>query len=116
LPPNVRTWQVRPLIAVCLDQRVVEKEAETDRKRATIEAEKNAAVSRIRMEQELLERESKRKMSEIEDTAYLSRQKALADAEVRACLLSFLVALIRALTHGVVLPPDQGGRGERGHA
>jgi regulator of protease activity HflC (stomatin/prohibitin superfamily) len=62
-------------------QRVVEKEAETDRKRATIEAEKNAAVSRIRMEQELLERESKRKMSEIEDTAYLSRQKALADAE-----------------------------------
>lgn len=79
----------QPADLQCSDQRVVEKEAETDRKRATIEAEKNAAVSRIRMEQELLERESKRKMSEIEDAAYLSRQKALADAEVRAaCLMS----------------------------
>jgi len=62
-------------------QKVVEKEAETERKKATIEAEKNAAVSKIRMEQEVTERESKKRMSMIEDEMYLSRQKALTDAE-----------------------------------
>jgi len=63
-------------------QKVAEKEAETERKKATIEAEKHAAVSKIRMEQEILERESRRTMTAIEDEAYLHHQRALTDAEL----------------------------------
>jgi regulator of protease activity HflC (stomatin/prohibitin superfamily) len=39
-------------------QKVVEKEAETDRKKAKIEAEKVAEVSKIRMEQQIAEKEA----------------------------------------------------------
>jgi ectoine hydroxylase-related dioxygenase (phytanoyl-CoA dioxygenase family) len=39
-------------------QKVVMKEAETDRKKATIEAEKVAEVSKIRMEQQIAEKEA----------------------------------------------------------
>ena len=45
---------------------MVEREAETERKKARIEAEKNAEVSRINMEKEIQEKESKRKIAEIE--------------------------------------------------
>jgi len=62
-------------------QKVAEKEAETERKKATIEAQKNAEVSAIRMEQELNEKESKRKQASIEDETYLHRQKSLTDAD-----------------------------------
>jgi len=62
-------------------QKVAEKEAETDRKKATIEAQKHAQVSTIKMEQELNEKESKRKQATIEDETYLHRQKALSDAD-----------------------------------
>jgi hypothetical protein len=39
-------------------QKVVMKEAETDRKKATIEAEKVAEVSKIRMQQQIAEKEA----------------------------------------------------------
>ncbi|KAL3876876.1 hypothetical protein ACJMK2_034658 [Sinanodonta woodiana] len=68
------------LIAV-QKQKVVEKEAETERKRAIIEAEKLAEVSKINWEQKLMEKESQRKMSEIEDQTHLAREKAKSDAE-----------------------------------
>lgn len=62
-------------------QKVVEKEAETERKRAIIEAEKAAAVSKIQWEQRIMEKESEKKINEIEDLTHLAREKAKADAE-----------------------------------
>jgi regulator of protease activity HflC (stomatin/prohibitin superfamily) len=62
-------------------QKVVEKEAETDRKKAKIEAEKVAEVSKIRMEQQIAEKEAQRKMAQIEDETHLAHVKSLADAE-----------------------------------
>lgn len=61
-------------------QRVSEKEAETQKKVAISEAEKNAHVSKIQMEQKLMEKESARKQEEIANVMYLAREKSLADA------------------------------------
>jgi regulator of protease activity HflC (stomatin/prohibitin superfamily) len=62
-------------------QKVVEKEAETERKRAIIEAEKVALVAKIQWDQKIMEKESEKKMAEIEDLTHLGREKARADAE-----------------------------------
>jgi regulator of protease activity HflC (stomatin/prohibitin superfamily) len=62
-------------------QKVVEKEAETERKRAIIEAEKVALVAKIQWDQKIMEKESEKKMAEIEDQTHLGREKAKADAE-----------------------------------
>ncbi|KAI6646196.1 Erlin-1-like [Oopsacas minuta] len=62
-------------------QKVIEKEAETERKRAIIEAEKQAQVARIQLEQKILEKDSLRKMSEIEDMTHVAKEKAIADAK-----------------------------------
>lgn len=61
-------------------QKVAEKEAETQKKMAISEAEKNANVSRIIMQQKLTERESTKRMQQIENEIYLAREKSLADA------------------------------------
>ncbi|KAJ4710744.1 erlin-2-B [Melia azedarach] len=62
-------------------QKVVEKEAETNKKMAISEAEKNSNVSRILMEQKLMEKDSARKQEEIDNQMYLARQKSQADAD-----------------------------------
>ncbi|MFS8033000.1 putative Band 7 domain-containing protein [Helianthus anomalus] len=62
-------------------QRVAEKEAETQKKIAITEAEKNAYVSKIVMEQKLMEKDSLRMQEEIENTMYIAREKSLADAK-----------------------------------
>merc|ERR1719495_1264162 len=62
-------------------QKVIEKDAETDRKKAVIEAEKEAQVAKIRYEQNILEKESNQKIAEIEDSIHLAREKAKSDAE-----------------------------------
>ncbi|PIN11124.1 Prohibitin-related membrane protease subunit [Handroanthus impetiginosus] len=61
-------------------QRVAEKEAETQKKIAISEAEKNAHVSKIQMEQKLMEKDSARRQEEISNAMYLAREKSLADA------------------------------------
>lgn len=61
-------------------QRVAEKEAETQKKIAISEAEKHAHVSKIQMEQKLMEKDSARKQEEISNAMYLAREKSLADA------------------------------------
>uniref|UniRef100_A0A6Q2WRL4 ER lipid raft associated 2 n=1 Tax=Esox lucius TaxID=8010 RepID=A0A6Q2WRL4_ESOLU len=63
-------------------QKVVEKEAETERKRAVIEAEKVAQVAEIKFSQKVMEKETEKKISEIEDTAFLAKMRARADAEL----------------------------------
>jgi len=62
-------------------QRVVEKEAETERLRAIIEAEKFAQVSRIHWQMKITEKESELNISHIEDSARTSRIKSESDAE-----------------------------------
>ena len=62
-------------------QKVVEKEAETDRKKAVIEAEKLAEVAKIEWVQKIMQKESAQKISAIEDETHLAREKALADAD-----------------------------------
>lgn len=54
------------LLIVGEHQKVVEKDAETERKKAVIEAEKEAQVAKIHYEQKVMEKESIKKMSIIE--------------------------------------------------
>ncbi|XP_021657664.2 uncharacterized protein LOC110647927 [Hevea brasiliensis] len=61
-------------------QKVIEKEAETTKKMAISEAEKNANVSKILMEQKLMEKDSARRQQEIENQMYMAQEKSLADA------------------------------------
>ncbi|EDV21690.1 Erlin-2-B [Trichoplax sp. H2] len=65
-------------------QKVVEKEAETERKRAVIEAEKQAQVAKIQFDQKIMEKQSLKKMAQIEDEGNVARLKVTADAEYYA--------------------------------
>jgi len=65
-------------------QKVVEKNAETDRKVAIIKAEQAAQVAKISYSQKIAEKESQQRISEIEDLTHLAKQKAIADAEFYA--------------------------------
>uniref|UniRef100_A0A8C6NPB4 Erlin-1 n=1 Tax=Nothobranchius furzeri TaxID=105023 RepID=A0A8C6NPB4_NOTFU len=69
------------LLITAQTQKVVEKEAETERKKAIIEAQKVAQVAEIHFKQKVMEKETEKKISEIEDAAFLAREKAKADAE-----------------------------------
>uniref|UniRef100_A0A8D0G7J6 Erlin-1 n=1 Tax=Sphenodon punctatus TaxID=8508 RepID=A0A8D0G7J6_SPHPU len=72
------------LLIIVQKQRVVEKEAETEWKKALIEAEKTAQVAKIQYQQKVMEKETEKRISEIEDAAFLAREKAKADAEYYA--------------------------------
>eukprot|EP00455_Lapot_gusevi_P013290 TRINITY_DN16445_c0_g2_i1.p2 TRINITY_DN16445_c0_g2~~TRINITY_DN16445_c0_g2_i1.p2 ORF type:complete len:340 (-),score=91.14 TRINITY_DN16445_c0_g2_i1:1102-2121(-) len=61
-------------------QKVVEKEAETERLKATIEATKTADVSKINMDRELLVKKARQKIELIEDQMHLDRQKKRAES------------------------------------
>ena len=52
-------------------QKVVEKEAETERKKAIIEAEKDSHVAKILYEKMIVEKESMQKMAKIQDEMHL---------------------------------------------
>jgi len=67
------------LIAV-ESQKVAEKEAETDRKRATIEAQKHADVAKINMEKELMQETTKKTISAVQDETHLAKERAWTDA------------------------------------
>jgi len=69
------------LLIATQKQKVIEKEAETERKRAIIDAEKKSEVAGIQHKQHIAEKEALRTMSAIEDSQYLAKQKASADAE-----------------------------------
>merc|ERR1719260_539153 len=62
-------------------QKVIEKDAETERKKAVIEAEKEAQVAKIKYEQNILEKESMQKMETINDEVHLAKEKSKTDAE-----------------------------------
>ncbi|XP_066486657.1 erlin-1-like isoform X1 [Tiliqua scincoides] len=69
------------LLIATQKQRVVEKEAETERRKAIIEAEKSAQVAKIWYQQKIMETLSEKRISELEDAAFLARARARADAE-----------------------------------
>ncbi|VDK17296.1 unnamed protein product [Anisakis simplex] len=69
------------LLVAIQHQRVVEKEAETERKKAVIEAEKAAQVAAIHYEQHIAEKEAQKRISQLEDESHLARELARADAE-----------------------------------
>merc|ERR1719350_1153669 len=62
-------------------QRVIEKDAETERKKAVIEAEKEAQVAKIKYEQNILEKESFATMEKITDSIHLAKEHTKTDAE-----------------------------------
>merc|ERR1712156_678044 len=62
-------------------QKVIEKDAETDRKKAVIEAEKETQVAKIRYEQNILEKESMATMEKITDSIHLAKEHTRTDAE-----------------------------------
>merc|ERR1719445_2708048 len=62
-------------------QRVIEKDAETERKKAVIEAEKEAQVAKIRYEQNILEKEAMQKMETIMTRCMLPKERTKTDAE-----------------------------------
>lgn len=69
------------LLVATQHQRVVEKEAETERKKAVIEAEKALQVAKIHYDQQIQEKEAQKKISLLEDESHLARERARADAE-----------------------------------
>ncbi|XP_045477500.1 erlin-1-like [Harmonia axyridis] len=69
------------LLIAIQHQKVVEKDAETERKRAIIEAEKEAQVAKIHYEQKIMEKESHQRISQIEDEMHLAKQKSHTDAD-----------------------------------
>ncbi|XP_067879429.1 erlin-2-like [Heterodontus francisci] len=69
------------LLIAAQKQKVVEKEAETERKKALIEAEKVAQVAEITFAQMIMEKETEKRISEIEDGVFVAREKARADAD-----------------------------------
>lgn len=71
--------RTKALIAI-EKQKVAEKEAETQKKIAISEAEKNSFVSKIIMEQKLMEKESARTQQQIDNEMNVAREKSMADA------------------------------------
>ncbi|VDO57321.1 unnamed protein product [Onchocerca flexuosa] len=69
------------LLVAIQHQKVVEKEAETERKKAVIEAEKAAQVAAIHYEQHIAEKEAQKRISQLEDESHIARATARADAE-----------------------------------
>ncbi|KAI9092043.1 hypothetical protein K1719_027978 [Acacia pycnantha] len=73
--------RIKVLIAI-ERQKIAEKEAETSKKIAISEAEKNANVSKILMEQTLLENEVSKHQQESENQMYLQHKKCRPDTNI----------------------------------
>ncbi|XP_057962514.1 uncharacterized protein LOC131154048 [Malania oleifera] len=77
----VQMEEERTKVLIAMErQKVSEKEAETNKKIAISEAEKNALVSKIQIEQKLMEKEGLKKQEGIENEMYMAREKSLTDA------------------------------------
>lgn len=68
------------LLVATQRQKVVEMEAETERKKAVIEAEGVAQVDAVHQQKLIAEKEAEKKIKQIEDEAYVARQKAYSEA------------------------------------
>ena len=77
----------------------MEKEAETERKKAVIEAEKAAQVNKIQYEAKIMEKESMQKMSKIENETHLG-------GHISPALSLFLLELRDAMSIAVSVDPS----------
>jgi len=73
--------EVTKLSVAVETQRLVEKEAETERKRALIQARKEAEVAQVTLEMQLADKQQQQRLAEIENEMLLAQAKAAADAE-----------------------------------
>jgi len=86
IPENIRKnyeemeAQRTQLLIAAEHQKVAEREATTEKRRAVIEAEKVAEVMRVRKQQEITEKETSRRISELNDAIFVAQEKAKADA------------------------------------
>uniref|UniRef100_A0A096MD40 ER lipid raft associated 2 n=1 Tax=Poecilia formosa TaxID=48698 RepID=A0A096MD40_POEFO len=95
----IKRAQMENIIS-CIDKtKVKESEKTKERIKAVIEAEKVAQVAEIKFGQKVMEKKTEKKISEIEDDAFLARQKAKADAE-------FYTALRAAEANKLKLTPE----------
>ncbi|KAJ0973961.1 hypothetical protein J5N97_015926 [Dioscorea zingiberensis] len=78
--PNIPSSIKRNFELMEEERTKLKKEAETQKKVALAEAEKNSQVSKILMEQKLMEKNSVKRQEEIENEIFMSREKSLADA------------------------------------
>jgi hypothetical protein len=78
-PQEMEAQKTQLMIAI-ERQRVVEKEEETERKRAVISAQRKAEVSAIAKQQEIAEQEAAQNVSAIKDAMHLAKERAVADA------------------------------------
>lgn len=77
---KARESEKTSLLVAIEHQKVVEKKAETEKKKAIIEAEKNREVSRIEQNRLTMEKENQKNISQLEDERLAARNKAAADA------------------------------------
>eukprot|EP01147_Barroeca_monosierra_P007989 gene7989-714_t len=75
----IESEKTKLMIAV-QHQRVVEKEAETERKHAIIKAEKDAEVAQIQNQARVSLKETEKRIASIANDMYLDKQRAEADA------------------------------------
>lgn len=62
-------------------QKVIEKTAETEKRRATIEAQKEADVSAIKMLRAVAEQKAQQEINAMKDSIHLAREKSMTDAD-----------------------------------
>jgi erlin len=72
------------LLIATESQKVVEMEAETEKKKATIFAEQKRLVSEIEMQRMIMEKEAEQKVSELEDKIQSAHSKATTDSNYYA--------------------------------
>ena len=78
-------------------QRVVEKEVETNKKMNIGDTKKSANIIKILMKQELMEKDSSRKLQEIENQMYTAQGKSKAmhiSVVTSSCLLMIAIEKI----------------------
>jgi len=81
------------------NQKVVQKEAETEHKKATINANKVLEVSKITLMQQVAEKQSHQEMERIANEMHAAKEKSRADAE-------FYRAEKEAASNQVILTPE----------
>jgi len=79
--PNKLKQAMEDVITQQKVQKGVEIKAETEKKRAVIEAEKAAAIQKIKTDALVLEKENLKQISAIEDATIFAREKSRVDAE-----------------------------------
>merc|ERR1719230_57625 len=74
--------QITKLRVATEEQKLIEKQAETERKRALIEAEKLAAVEAVQLQRTIKQKETEQQVAEIANQMHSAKARSEADAEL----------------------------------